>query len=31
VLVRVWKRVLDGNDIACGPITHAAEELSTRD
>ena len=31
VLVRVWKRVLDGNGLACGPITHAAEELAARD
>jgi DNA-binding MarR family transcriptional regulator len=30
VLVRVWKRVLDGNGMACGPITHAAEELAAR-
>jgi DNA-binding MarR family transcriptional regulator len=27
VLVRVWRRVLDGNDMSCGPITHAADAL----
>jgi DNA-binding MarR family transcriptional regulator len=31
VLVRVWRRVLDGNDMSCGPITHAADALAARD
>ena len=30
VLVRVWHRVLAGNDASCGPVTHAAEALATR-
>ena len=30
VLVRVWQRVLDGNDLSCGPVTHAAEALEAR-
>ena len=30
VLVRVWKRVLDGNDAECAPITQAAEALEAR-
>jgi DNA-binding MarR family transcriptional regulator len=30
VLVRIWKRVLDGNDAACAPITQAAEALEAR-
>jgi DNA-binding MarR family transcriptional regulator len=30
VLVRVWNRVLEGNDMSCGPVTHAAEELEAR-
>jgi DNA-binding MarR family transcriptional regulator len=30
VLVRVWNRVLAGNDQACGPVTHAAEALAER-
>jgi MarR family transcriptional regulator, 2-MHQ and catechol-resistance regulon repressor len=29
VLVRVWHRVLTGNDMQCGPITHAAEALES--
>ena len=28
VLVRVWNRVLEGNGLACGPVTHAAEALA---
>ena len=28
VLVRVWNRVLEGNDLACGPVSHAAEALA---
>jgi len=31
VLVRVWNRVLEGNDMACAPVSHAAEELAARD
>jgi DNA-binding MarR family transcriptional regulator len=31
VLVRVWHRVLTGNGLECGPITHAAESLAARD
>ena len=27
VLVRVWHRVLAGNALQCGPVTHAAEAL----
>jgi DNA-binding MarR family transcriptional regulator len=30
VLVRVWRRVLDGNGLECGPVTHAAESLAAR-
>ena len=30
VLVRVWARVLDGNDLACGPVSHAADALAER-
>ncbi len=30
VLVRVWNRVLEGNDMACGPVSLAAEELEAR-
>ena len=30
VLVRVWNRVLAGNDMACGPVSHAAEELDSK-
>lgn len=30
VLVRVWNRVLAGNDMACAPITDAAEALEER-
>jgi DNA-binding MarR family transcriptional regulator len=30
VLVRVWNRVLEGNDMACGPVTHAAEALEAK-
>jgi DNA-binding MarR family transcriptional regulator len=30
VLVRVWNRVLEGNDMACAPVSHAAEALSAR-
>jgi DNA-binding MarR family transcriptional regulator len=30
VLVRVWHRVLSGNDMQCGPVTHAAEALEAR-
>jgi DNA-binding MarR family transcriptional regulator len=30
VLVRIWNRVLEGNDMACGPVTHAAEALAAR-
>ncbi len=29
-LVRVWARVLDGNGLACKPISQAAEELAER-
>jgi DNA-binding MarR family transcriptional regulator len=29
-LVRIWQRVLDGNGLECGPITHAAEALAAR-
>jgi DNA-binding MarR family transcriptional regulator len=28
VLVRVWHRVLAGNGLECGPVTHAAEALA---
>src|SRR5215208_3327507 len=27
VLVRVWNRVLEGNDMACGPVSEAAAAL----
>jgi DNA-binding MarR family transcriptional regulator len=30
VLVRVWNRVLAGNGLECGPVTHAAEALAAR-
>ena len=30
VLVRVWNRVLEGNGLACGPVSHAAEALAAR-
>jgi DNA-binding MarR family transcriptional regulator len=30
VLVRVWHRVLTGNDMACAPVTHAAEALESK-
>ena len=30
VLVRVWNRVLEGNGMACGPVSHAAEALAER-
>ena len=30
VLVRVWARVLEGNGLACGPVSHAAEALAER-
>lgn len=30
VLVRVWNRVLEGNGMSCGPVTHAAEALAAR-
>jgi DNA-binding MarR family transcriptional regulator len=30
VLVRVWHRVLAGNDTSCAPVTHAAEALETQ-
>jgi MarR family transcriptional regulator, 2-MHQ and catechol-resistance regulon repressor len=30
VLVRVWNRVLEGNDMSCGPVTHAVEALKSR-
>jgi hypothetical protein len=30
VLVRVWNRVLEGNGMACAPVTHAAEALKSR-
>ena len=30
ILVRVWNRVLAGNGMACGPVTHAAEALEAR-
>ena len=30
VLVRVWNRVLESNDMACGPVSHAAEALAAR-
>ena len=30
VLVRVWHRVLEGNDLVCGPVAHAAEALAAR-
>jgi DNA-binding MarR family transcriptional regulator len=30
VLVRVWNRVLEGNELSCGPVTHAAEALAAR-
>ena len=29
VLVRVWNRVLEGNDMACAPVSHAAEALES--
>ena len=30
-LIRVWHRVLDGNGLACGPITKAAAALDERE
>ena len=30
VLVRVWHRVLAGNDMACAPVSHAAEAIEQR-
>jgi DNA-binding MarR family transcriptional regulator len=30
VLVRVWRRVLDGNDMSCAPVTHAADALEAK-
>jgi DNA-binding MarR family transcriptional regulator len=30
VLVRVWDRVLAGNGMECGPVSHAAESLARR-
>ena len=30
VLVRVWNRVLEGNGLACAPVSHAAEALAAR-
>ena len=30
VLVRVWNRVLEGNDLACGPVSEAAAALPQR-
>jgi DNA-binding MarR family transcriptional regulator len=30
VLVRVWNRVLEGNDMSCGPVTHAVEALKSK-
>jgi DNA-binding MarR family transcriptional regulator len=30
VLVRVWHRVLTGNDTSCGPVTQAAEALESK-
>ena len=30
VLVRVWNRVLEGNGMACRPVSHAAEALAER-
>jgi len=30
VLVRVWNRVLEGNGMACGPVSHAADSLAAR-
>jgi DNA-binding MarR family transcriptional regulator len=30
VLVRVWNRVLVGNDMACAPVSHAAAELDAK-
>jgi DNA-binding MarR family transcriptional regulator len=30
VLVRVWNRVLEGNEMSCGPVTHAAEALEAK-
>ena len=30
VLVRVWNRVLEHNDMTCGPVAHAAEALEAR-
>jgi DNA-binding MarR family transcriptional regulator len=30
VLVRVWNRVLEGNEMSCGPVTHAAEALESK-
>ena len=30
VLVRVWDRVLAGNGMDCGPVSHAAESLARR-
>jgi DNA-binding MarR family transcriptional regulator len=30
VLVRVWHRVLEGNGMPCGPVTHAAEALEAK-
>jgi DNA-binding MarR family transcriptional regulator len=30
VLVRIWNRVLEGNDMACGPVSEAAAALPQR-
>ena len=30
VLVRVWRRVLAGNDASCGPVTDAAEAVEAK-
>jgi DNA-binding MarR family transcriptional regulator len=30
VLVRIWNRVLEGNDMACGPVSEAAAALPER-
>jgi len=30
VLVRVWHRVLAGNRLECGPVTHAAEAIAAQ-
>ena len=30
VLVRVWHRVLAGNGLECGPVTHAVEALAAQ-